>query len=88
MLDINYLKLKKQLLKNFDNQKIYIEIFGVINTRYSIENAKILINKHKLIIANEETDCILLLDYVKKVKIDEGVTITLFSKDEKFVLEI
>lgn len=88
MLDINYLKLKKQLLKNFDNQKIYIQIYGIINTRYAIENAKILVNKHKLVILNDEIDSIFNLDYIKSVKIENNVRITLFSRNEKYVLEI
>ncbi len=87
MLNINYLKLKKEL-KNYENQKIYIEIFGVINTRYSIENAKILVNKHKLVILNDEIDCVINLNYIKSVKIENNVRITLFSNNEKYFLEI
>lgn len=65
--EINYLKMKKVLLNNFKNERVYIETKGELNTRFWIDNSKILINKNKLVIANEDIDCIILFDDISKV---------------------
>lgn len=77
MLGINYFKMKRVLLKYFRNEKVYIEIKGAINTRFYISKARLLITRHKLVIADNEFDCIILLDFIKKIVIDEKVTIRL-----------
>ena len=86
--DISYLKMKKALLKNFRNANIYIETKEIINTRFRIDKAKILINKHKIVISNENMDCTILLDLIKKVKIDNGLRIELIGIDSQYVLEV
>ena len=88
LCDINYLKMKKILLKEFKNQRIYIETKGTFNTRYFIDKARILINKHKIVISNEDIDCIILLDMIKKAKIDGGLRIELVGIDARYILEI
>lgn len=67
--NINYLKMKKALIKNFRNQKVYIEVKGVLSTRLWIDKCKILVNNHKIILQNEDLDCTILLDFIKKLKL-------------------
>lgn len=86
--DISYLKMKKAILKNFRNANVYIETKEIINTRFCIKKAKILINKHKLIISNEDIDCTILLDFIKKLKVDDGLRIELIGVDAQYILEI
>lgn len=70
MLDINYLRMKRIILKQFKKQNVHIEVQGTLSTRFIIENARILINRRKLIIQNDNMDCIILLDFIKKAKVD------------------
>lgn len=87
-IDINYIKMKKLLLKEFKGSRIYIEQKGILNTRFWIDKSKILLNHNKLIIANDDIDCTILLDFIKKVKISNAFRIELIAKDEQFILEI
>lgn len=86
--DIKYLQMKKLLLKNFRNSRVYIESKGSFNTRFCIDKSKVLINKRKIIISNEDIDCIILLDFIKNIKIDDDSRIELISKDSQYILEI
>lgn len=86
--NINYFRMKKLLLKYFRNGKVYIETKGIINTRFFITKSIILINRHKLVIANEESDCTILLDYIKKVKFNETSVIKLIGVDSEYIIEI
>lgn len=88
MLDINYLKMKRIILKDFRNQRIYIETKGTFATRFWIDKARILINKHKIVISNEDIDCTILLDMIKKAKIDGRLRIKLIGLDAQYILEI
>ncbi len=88
MLDINYLRMKRILLKDFKNQRIYIETQGTFTTRFWIDKARILINKHKIVISNEDIDCTILLDMIKKAKIDGRLRIELIGLDSRYILEI
>ena len=64
---INYLKLKNILLKNFRNTRVLVETRGIFNSRIFIENTRITINKHKIIISNEEKDIIVEFTMLKSV---------------------
>ena len=86
--NVNYLRLKNILLKYYKNSNVYIETVGVINTRYCIEKAKINLNKRKLIILNENLDCTILLDFIKKYKQKDIYHIEFYYDDSKVVLEI
>ena len=88
LCDINYLKMKKTLLKNFKNQRIYLETKGTFATRYCIDKARITINKHKLIISNEDLDTTILLDFINKIKFDGGIRIELIGLDAQYILEV
>lgn len=88
MLGINYFRMKKLLLRYFRNERVYIETKGIINTRFYITKSRILINRHKLVIANEESDCTILLDYIKKVKFNETSIIKLIGVNEEYIIEI
>lgn len=86
--NINYLRLKNILLKYYKNSNVYIETVGVINMRYCIEKAKVNINKHKLILLNENLDCTILLDFIKKCKLKDIYHIEFYYEDSKVTLEI
>lgn len=88
LLDINYLRMKKLLLKYFKNTRVYIETKGEFSTRYWIDKSRLLINKHKIIISNEDIDCILLLDDIKKIKIYGMTRIDLIGLNSQYILEI
>lgn len=88
MLGLNYLKLKKQLLKYYRNTRVYIETKGEFNTRFLIDKSKILINRNRIVIANEDIDCNILLDYIRKFKSDSICRIELFGKDLTYILEL
>lgn len=88
LCDINYVRMKKIILKDFKNQRIYIETKGTFATRYWIDKARILINKHKIVISNEDIDCTILLDMIKKAKIDGRLRIELIGLDARYILEI
>lgn len=88
MLDINYIRLKRTLLKNLRNQKVYVEVKGIFSTRIWIDKSKILINKHKIIISNEDIDCTILLDFIKKIKTDKALRIELIGIDSQYILEV
>lgn len=86
--EINYLRMKKALLKYFRKSNVHIEIKGTINTRFIIQKARITINKHKLIISNEDLDATILLDFIKKAKLDDGLRIELIGLDAQYILEV
>lgn len=87
MLDITYLRMKRIILKQFKKQNVHIEVQGTLTTRFIIENARILINRRKLIIQNDNLDCIILLDFIKKAKID-NLYIEMIGLDSKYILEV
>lgn len=87
MLNINYFRMKKIILKQFRKQNVHIEIQGTLTTKFIIENARILINRRKLIIQNDNLDCIILLDFIKKAKID-NLYIEMIGLDSKYILEV
>ncbi len=86
--NINYVRMKKALIKNFRNQKVYVEVKGIFSTRIWIDKSKILINKHKIIISNEDIDCTILLDFIKKIKTDKALRIELIGMDAQYILEV
>ena len=86
--NINYIRMKKAIIKNFRNQKVYIEVKGVFSTRFWIDKSRILVNKHKIILQNEDLDCIILLDFIKKIKIDKALRIELIGIDSQYILEV
>lgn len=88
ILGVNYLKLKKQLLKHYRNTRVYIETKGEFNTRFWIDKSKIIINRNRIVIANEDIDCNILLDYIKKFKSDSICRIELIGKESTYILEL
>ena len=87
MLDINYLRMKRIILKQFKKQNVHIEVQSTLSTRFIIENARILINRRKLIIQNDNMDCIILLDFIKKAKVD-NLFIEMIGLNSKYILEV
>lgn len=87
MLELNYLRVKKIILKRYIKQNVYIEVKGNIDTRVSIRNARILVTRRKIILSNEELDFTIDLYWVKKVKIEDGLRIT-FIYDENLQVSL
>ena len=70
---LNILKLKKVLLNNFSDQKIYITTNGIFSMTFSIDNAKVIANSQRIILGNNnERDFIINLIEVKKFVIDKS----------------
>lgn len=86
--DLSYFKMKRILLRNFRNTTVYIETRGILNTRFWIEKSRILINKHKIVISNEDIDCTILLDVINKIKVNDECRIELITKDSQYILEL
>lgn len=85
---INYLKLKNILLKNFRNTRVLVETRGIFNSRIFIENTRITINKHKIIISNEEKDIIVEFTMLKKVKFFDSGRFELIYNDITILFEL
>ena len=67
---IHYNKLKYILLKHYKNVNIQIAINGIINTTLFLENAKIIIDKRKIMFSNGEYQNIIIdLQNAGKIKI-------------------
>lgn len=67
---LQYSKLKYILLKHYKNVNTQIEINGIINTTLFLENAKIIIDKRKIVFSNGEYKNIIIdLQNVSKIKI-------------------
>lgn len=67
--EINYLRMKNILLKNYKNVRVCVQVRGVINTKLIIEKSRITINRNKMIISNEDIDFTLEFMEVKKIKL-------------------
>lgn len=88
LLDVNYLRMKRLILKNFKDFNVYIEVKGEFNTKYCIGKARVLINRHKIIISDENVDCTILLDFMEKIKINSESCIELRGKEAIYILEV
>ena len=85
---INYLKLKNILLKNFRNTRVLVETRGIFNSRTFLENTRIIVNKHKLIISNEEKDIIVEFTMLKKVEFYDSGRFELLYNDIVVLFEL
>lgn len=83
---INYASLKNVMFKYFKNQRVLIEIRGVMQTKMFVENAKISINRCKLAIYNDTTDFSIDFGELKKLKTQDKYHIELIF--ESFTIEI
>ena len=86
--NINFLKLKNIILKYFKNQRICIELKVIINTRFFIDNSKIIINKSKIVIANNEKDFTMELMNIKKMNLKELYHLEFLYDDFAVILEV
>lgn len=67
---ISYNRLRYILLKHYKNVNIQIAINGIINTTLFLENAKIIIDKRKIMFSNGDYKNIIVnLQNVSKIKI-------------------
>jgi len=83
---INYLKLKRLLLTYFRNTRVCIELQGSIDTKIFIDKSKISINKHKVVIFNEDEDFTIEFLEMKKLKFKNKFCIEMIYKDFKITL--
>lgn len=86
--NVNYIKLKNNLLKYFKNEMVVIELKGNLETKLVIHEAKILINKRKVIILNDDLDFSTEFRYIKKIKFDGNFKLILQYKDYHILLEV
>ncbi|MBO5349040.1 MAG: hypothetical protein J6A89_04400 [Clostridia bacterium] len=85
---LEYMKLKKVLLKNLKNQRVCIEIKGIISTQFFIEKTKVIINKHKMILADENKEFELEFLKIKKIKFQDMWSFKIIYEDFNVVVEI
>ena len=85
---LDYLRLKKVLLKNLKNQRVCIEIRGIISTRIFIDKTKIIINKHKFILADDDKEFELEFWMIKKIKFDDLWRFEIFFDNFSVIVEI
>lgn len=85
---VNYIKLKNILLKYYKNTRVCVEVRGILDTRIFIEKSRITINKHKLIISNENTDFTIDFLCMKKIKLKEKYRIEMVYTDFTVILEL
>lgn len=65
-----------------------IESRGIFNNRTFLENTRITINKHKLIISNKEKDIIVEFAMLKKVKFYDSGRFELIYNDIVVLFEL
>ena len=65
-----------------------VETRGIFNSRIFIENTRITINKHKIIISNEEKDIIVEFTMLKKVKFYDSGRFELIYNDIVVLFEL
>lgn len=77
-------KLRKELMKNFLNKKVDVELDGDITYRLKIENVKFLLNKVYFILSdNEDNQLSICLDEVGHIEIQERQIDIYFNYEEK-----
>ena len=85
---INLAKLKQILLKNFENQRVCIELKGFISTSIFLDNAKILVNNKKLIVVDDTNEFELEFLLIKKIKFNDLWQIQIYFEDLTVTLEL
>ena len=86
---LSYEKMKKIILKEYTKSNVFIYFRGIINTRIIIDKARIIINKDRLIFANNDDDVVISLFDVRKLKIQNNIKIKLIYNDDfKISLEV
>lgn len=88
MNNLEYLKLKKILLKHYRNTRVLTELRGIVNTRNFIEDTRVTLNRNKLIISNENQDFTVEFMYMKKIKLNEYEHLELIYQDFTVILEL
>ncbi len=83
----NFEKLSKKV-KKFKGNRVYIEFVGIVDTKIIIDNARVILNQHKLIIGNSENDFTMQFLLVKKVKFDVLDYIEFQYADFKVILAV
>lgn len=67
---IQYRRIRYILLKHFRNVNVQIKIKGIINTTLFLENAKVLIDRRKIIFSDgEDKNFIIDLEDIEKIEI-------------------
>lgn len=83
---INFASLKNVMFKYFKHKRVLIEIRGTLQTRLFIEDAKICLNRCKMVIFNDTTDFSIDFGELKKLKTQDKYHVELVY--ENFTIEI
>lgn len=86
--EINYIKLKNILLKNFKNMTITVKTYGAVQTNTMINNADITFCKNKIIISNEDKDVTIHFLTLRKINFDDEYRIKLKYDDFDVFIEL
>ena len=85
---VDLFKLKRIILKNYRNATILIKIRGIISTDIRLCNVRVIINKQKLIFADENNEFILEFLLIKRITFIDIAHIEIEFEDFRVILEI
>ena len=86
--ELKYIKLKNILEKEFEGKRVGIHICGIITTSIVLDNTQIIINKNKVVLADENNQFELEFLMVNKIKFDEKWHIQIFFDEFKITIEV
>lgn len=78
---IKYKRLKHIIFKEYIKANVFIYFRGIVSTKKIIEKARVIVNKDRIIFANDEEDIVISLFDVKKIKIQDNLKVTLVYED-------
>ena len=76
------------MLKHYKNEIVLIQVRGIISTNIRLSNTRIIINKQKLILADDENEFILEFLLIKKIKFVDIAHIEIDFEDFKVIFEL
>lgn len=86
--ELKYKKLKKILKSEFDGRRIGVHIEGIIDTSITLDGIRIIINKNKMILADENNVFELEFLMVKKIIFDPKWHIQIVFDEFKVTIEV
>ena len=85
---VDLFKLKRIILKNYRNVTVLIKIRGIISTNIRLFNVRVIINKQKLIFADDDNEFILEFLLIKRITFIDIAHIEIEFEDFRVILEI
>ena len=85
---VDLFKLKRIILKNYRNAMVLIKIRGIISTNIRLFNVRVIINKQKLIFADDDNEFILEFLLIKRITFIDIAHIEIEFEDFRVILEI